>query len=93
MKKIVFGSMFAFMLTGCFAQTVDLTKYHNDTYVTCKSKLDNSELDYLQSQKTETTSTLMPNFKISNIVDIRGKHWSVNQIEWNNYDCVQKKLP
>ena len=86
MKKIVFGSMFTFMLTGCFAQTVALTKYHNDTYVTCKSKLDKSELDYLQWQKTETTSTLMTKFKISNIVDIRGRHWSVSQIEWNKDD-------
>jgi len=93
--------MLAFLLfaTACTAQsvapqaTVDLSKVHNDTLVTCKYKLDGSELDYLQSQRTDVKSTLFADYTISNIVDLGGKHWSVNQAEWTNFVCTTKALP
>lgn len=86
------------LVTACQAQEVrpqqiDLSKYHNDTYVTCASKLDHSELDYLKSQRVDAQSSLFNGFTVSNVTDVNGKHWSVNQTEWTNYVCSEKALP
>lgn len=98
MKKALLMACLLFA-TACSAQsvapaaTVDLSKVHNDTLVTCKYKLDGSELDYLQSQRTDVKSSLFTDYTISNIVDLGGKHWSVNPAEWSNFVCTSKVLP
>lgn len=97
MKKILMLSAVMFM-SACAAQEVkpqqlDLSQIHNDVYVTCNSKLDHSELDYLKSQRHDDQSTIFNGFIISQVVDVSGKHWSINQTEWTNYICSEKTLP
>lgn len=98
MKKLILLSCLLFA-SACTAQNVDvsspvdLSTVHNDTLVTCKNKLDNSELDYLQSHKTDVKSTIFTDYTVSDIIDIHGKHWSVNQAEWTHFVCTSKALP
>jgi hypothetical protein len=99
MKNILFILAITIFTSACSAQAVapqavvDMSKVHNDTYIVCKSKLDNSEIDYLKSGRTDYPSVTFQNFTVSNVVDIYGKHWSVNQTEWLNYICASKVLP
>ena len=99
MKKYLMLPLLLVFMLSCAAQSVppqtnvDLSKIHNDVLVTCVSKLDNSTLSFLQSQKIETKSKFFNDYTISQIVDIYGKHWLVNQTEWTNLNCTKKVLP
>jgi hypothetical protein len=83
--------------SSCAAQsvapTIDLTQIHNDVIVTCVSKLDNSQLVYLKSQRVDTKSTLFNDFVVSNVTDVFGVRHTVNQTEWTNENCSEKVLP
>jgi hypothetical protein len=97
MKKFLIIPMLMFVFS-CSAQTVtptppDLSKVHNDTLVSCVSKLDHSTVEYLKSQRVDIPSQYFADFIISNVVDVNGKHWSINQIEWEDLVCTSKSLP
>jgi len=92
MKKLFLTFLLA--TTACAAQqsTIDVTKYHNDDLVTCKNTLDRSELDYLKSQRKDVKSTIFEDYTISQIIDVNGKHWSVNEAEWTHFVCNTQHL-
>jgi hypothetical protein len=89
MKYIAFS--FLFLLSSC--ATVDLSKIHNDTYITCVSSLDDSKLDYLKSQRIDAPSVEFPSVTVSTITDIHGKVLNINSQEWTQYTCNEKALP
>jgi hypothetical protein len=95
MKRLLLLPFFLTIL-ACSAQAVhqvDVSVYHGQTYVTCTNKLDSSHLNYLESQKADYKSSIIETVTISNITDVEGKRWSVNQNEWTNFVCTKQLIP
>ena len=99
MKKLFLIPLFMLVMASCSAAVlpappvVDLTQVHNDTVITCQSNLEHYTLEYLKSQRTDEKSKIFADFTISNVIDVEGKHWVINQTEWQDYTCVSKFLP
>lgn len=78
--------------TSVRSTPIDLSKVHGATLINCTNKLDNSHLVYLKSDRTDKQSSLFNSVTLSEIIDVQGKHWVINQYQWRNYKCVSKEL-
>lgn len=93
MRFVILFLFIIICIAACGSQPVDLSGFHNDTYISCTSKLDHSELDYLKSHRHDFQSDLMPSVTVSNVTDIHNKPWTINSFEWTQYSCTEKILP
>lgn len=94
MRFLLIGLMVT--LTACASvahHAIDVTTIHDDTLVTCHSKVEKKDLVYIGSMRHDFQSKVFPQLTLSNIIDIDDKPWTINSMEMTQFACTEKQLP
>lgn len=60
------------------------------TLVECVYKYDNTRnVSFMKSELSEYHPPSLPELMVYHIIDLKGKHWAINQYEWNDYSCKE----
>lgn len=99
MKKILCLALMSVSVISCASNPTLLSSTKPTSsktipvvYIHCVGKYTHNIINYYKKDRTDKQSTLFKDVTESEIVDINGKHWLINSLEWKNYSCQPEKV-
>lgn len=89
-KPLILALVIALSASCATVQTQLPVAAFPTTLVECDYKYDSArKVSFMKSQMTTYHPPSFPEFTVYHITDIKGKHWSINQFEWEDYSCIE----
>lgn len=94
-QKVLLALALGLIIASCepptppAAQPVGIEAPQSDPMIRCTNKYSGTlDIIFHKSQEVQVAVPMFPGLIVYHITDIKGKHWSVNQYEMDEYVCL-----